>query len=166
MIRSMTELTDYFAIVRRRTMNYVRVIPSDRLDWAPQPGEYTCGDIVRHFMGTERMYITLIQTGRWRYPGHDDTQSEDLAALIARMEAQHAAALQAMRAVPDTELFATRPNFMPDSPPIKVWRGVMAMIEHEVHHRSQLAMYLTLMDVAPPQIFGVGVEELIMRATE
>jgi hypothetical protein len=40
----------------------------------------------------------------------------------------------------------------------------MAMCEHEVHHRSQLASYLTLMGVDAPDIFGLGVEDVARLA--
>jgi uncharacterized damage-inducible protein DinB len=40
----------------------------------------------------------------------------------------------------------------------------MAMTEHEVHHRSQLASYLTWMGVEAPHVFGLGVED-VMRLT-
>jgi uncharacterized damage-inducible protein DinB len=36
----------------------------------------------------------------------------------------------------------------------------MAMVEHEVHHRSQLASYLTMMGVEAPDVFGLGVEDV------
>ena len=39
------------------------------------------------------------------------------------------------------------------------------MIEHEIQHRSQLALYLTLMGLDPPQIYGLGVEDAIALAT-
>jgi uncharacterized damage-inducible protein DinB len=41
----------------------------------------------------------------------------------------------------------------------------MAMVEHEIHHRSQIAMYLSLMGVPPPHIYGLGVEDVIALAT-
>jgi uncharacterized damage-inducible protein DinB len=47
---------------------------------------------------------------------------------------------------------------------VKAWRLLMAMVEHEIHHRSQLADYLTIMGVDPPQIYGMGVEEVITLA--
>jgi uncharacterized damage-inducible protein DinB len=40
------------------------------------------------------------------------------------------------------------------------------MVEHEFHHRSQLAVYLILMGVQSPQIFGLGVEEVIALALD
>ena len=36
----------------------------------------------------------------------------------------------------------------------------MSVIEHEVHHRSQLASYLEIMGVEPPQIFGLQVNDV------
>ncbi len=165
MLRSIAEFADYFAGIRRRTLNYLRVIPPEKLDWSPDAGEYTCRDIVRHIMAAEQMYLTLLQTGEWRYPGHAGAEGATRDALLAEMEAYHAATLAALRAMPDALLQETRPSFVPDGQPIKVWRWLMAMVEHEVHHRSQLASYLHLLGAQPPQIYGITVEELIARAT-
>ena len=43
---------------------------------------------------------------------------------------------------------------------MRAWRLLLAMTEHEVHHRSQLASYLTWMGVEAPDIFGLGVEDV------
>ena len=34
------------------------------------------------------------------------------------------------------------------------------MVEHEIHHRGQLYMYLSLLDVKTPPIFGLTSEEV------
>jgi uncharacterized damage-inducible protein DinB len=166
MLQSITEFADYFGGIRRRTMNYVRTIPEDQLDWAPDEGEYTCRDIVRHMMATEHMYIQLLRDGEWRYPGHTEAEPTTLPALIAQMDASHQTASATLRLFPDTILHEKRPSFLADAPPVTGWRWLMAMVEHEVHHRSQLATYLHLLNVHPPQIFGVTVEELIARVVE
>ena len=71
--------------------------------------------------------------------------------------------MQRVRAYPDSELFTARPTL--NGPLVKAWRLLMAMVEHEIHHRSQLAMYLMLLGVQPPHIYGLGVEDVIARAT-
>jgi len=43
---------------------------------------------------------------------------------------------------------------------VRAWRLLLAMVEHEVHHRSQLASYLTWMGLEAPDIFGLGVEDV------
>jgi uncharacterized damage-inducible protein DinB len=41
------------------------------------------------------------------------------------------------------------------------WRLLMMMIEHEVHHRSQLDTYAGLNGWHPPQIFGRRWEQVV-----
>ena len=48
----------------------------------------------------------------------------------------------------------------PGAAPVRAWRLLLAMVEHEVHHRSQLASYLTWMGLEAPDIFGLGVEDV------
>lgn len=186
MLKDIPTFADYFAGIRRRTLNYVRVIPANRLDWAPRAGEYTCADIVRHLAAAESMFVGAVAEGRWRYAGHtraEDAASSDriagltgldatpvaqtegntLEELIARMEAGHAEEMRVLRGLDDAVLSEPRPTL--DGPPVKAWRLLMALAEHEIHHRSQLAVYLALMGVGPPHIFGLGVEDVIARAT-
>lgn len=166
MLRSISEFIDYFAGIRRRTLTYAHTIPPDQLNWLPQAGEFTCGDILRHLIAAEHMYVELICQGRWKYPGHVRQTPESLDEIVARMETGHIAAMAALSQLSDGVLFQQRPSFLPDAPQVKVWRWLMAMVEHEIHHRSQLAGYLTLMGYEPPQIYGVTVEDLIARSTE
>jgi uncharacterized damage-inducible protein DinB len=37
----------------------------------------------------------------------------------------------------------------------------MLMAEHEIHHRSQIGSYLSLMGVEAPQLYGLHLEEVI-----
>lgn len=164
MIQSVSAFIDYFGSIRRRTLNYARVIPPEQVEWQPRAGEYTCGDILRHLTAAETMYVGVILDSRWKYPGHERQPEDTLENLLAKMDSAHTEAMTRLRTLPDSELTQPRPSLLPDAPPVKVWRWLMAMTEHEIHHRSQLASYLTLMGVEPPQIYGIGVEELIARA--
>jgi uncharacterized damage-inducible protein DinB len=159
MIGSIADFIKYFESVRRRTMNYVRVVPAERLDWAPKGGEFTCGDILRHLIASEKMFTRVVMEGRWHYDGHETREEQSLDDLIALLESTHVEAVQALGGLPDQELKAPRNG--PGGQPLKAWRWLMAMAEHEIHHRSQLAVYLSLMGVQPPHIFGLGVEDLI-----
>ena len=46
MITTVAAFVDYFEGVRARTRHFVAAVPADRVDWTPQAGEYTVGDIV------------------------------------------------------------------------------------------------------------------------
>ena len=163
MITDIPRFSSYFDGIRRRTLNYIATLPPDQVDWAPRPAEFTAGDLIRHLGATERMFVGVIATGRWQYAGHAGAPGAALDALVTDLNANHAAALAQLRALPDSVLGEPRPTL--DGPPVKAWRLLMAMVEHEVHHRSQLAVYLALLGVQPPQIYGLSVEDVIARAT-
>ena len=159
MIRTTTDFIKYFESIRRRTLNYARVVPEERLGWAPGDGEFTCAEILRHIMASERMFVRVVTEGRWRYDGHETEAEQSLEGLVAELAQSHSEAVQTLKRLSDRELDAPRDG--PGGQPLKAWRWLMAMTEHEVHHRSQLAVYLSLMGVQPPHIFGLGVEDLI-----
>jgi uncharacterized damage-inducible protein DinB len=163
MIQSVSSFIDYFGSIRRRTVNYVRTLPPEQMEWAPKVGELSCGEIVRHLAAAEQMFVGAAVEGQWLYPGHEREAQNSLEALIARLETGHAAAMSRLRNMSDAELSQSRPTL--NGPPVKAWRLLLAMVEHEVHHRSQLAVYLALMGVEPPQIYGLGVEDVIALAT-
>jgi len=49
---------------------------------------------------------------------------------------------------------------------VSVWRFLMAMVEHEVHHRSQLDSWLALAGTEPPQIYGYRMEDVVATVNE
>ncbi|MCL4300594.1 MAG: DinB family protein [Anaerolineae bacterium] len=165
MIAHVDQFTNYFDSIRRRTLNYVRAVPPDKIDWQPKTGELTCGDIVRHLAAAELMFVGAAVEGKWRYTGHErDDEHGSLVNVLNTLETSHTAAMKILTTLSDADLIQPRPS-LADGPPIKAWRLLMAMVEHEIHHRSQLAVYLSLLGVEPPQIYGLGVEDVIALAT-
>jgi uncharacterized damage-inducible protein DinB len=150
MITSAAAFADYFEGVRHRTRHFVGAVPADRADWSPRPGEYTCGDIVRHLAACETMFVGAVVDGAWRYPGHEQEMAPTLQAALAHLDAGHVQATAQLRTLADGALNETRPPLEPGARPVRAWRLLLAMTEHEVHHRSQLASYL----------FGLGVEDV------
>src|SRR5262245_44473527 len=94
MIQDIVSFIAYFESIRRRTLNYIHTIPFDQFEWQPAPTEYTCGDIVRHIAAAEQMYVGLIVTGRWQYPGHMRDPALTVEALLAAFEASHERAMK------------------------------------------------------------------------
>ena len=158
MIQTVAGFIQYFESVRRRTLNYLRVIPPEKFEWRPKGGEFTCGDIARHILAAEKMFVGVAMDGKWKYTGHD-TDKQGLAETLVLLEAVHVESMEKLKALPDEALMEMRPSLK--GPELKAWRWLMAMVEHEIHHRSQLAVYLSLMGVQPPHIFGLGVEDII-----
>ena len=49
---------------------------------------------------------------------------------------------------------------------ITIWKWLRLMIEHEIHHRGQLYVYLGLLGIKPPPIYGLTSEEVIERSVQ
>jgi len=105
------------------------------------------------------MFVRVVLEGHWNYEGHESDEDQNLDELIALLDATHVETMEELKHLSDQGLYEPRPG--PKGGAVKAWRWLMVMAEHEIHHRSQLAAYLSWMGVEPPHIFGLGVEDLI-----
>ncbi|HEX6291357.1 MAG TPA: DinB family protein [Herpetosiphonaceae bacterium] len=157
MISDVAAFGAYFERVYERTLEVAQAVPPARIDWRPAPGELTCGEIIRHIAATELMNMRAVASGEMRYPGHHADLGTTHAAAIAYLETCHAEAQAMLRALDPQRLQLNIPGQWQDVPG---WRRLLGMIEHEIHHRSQLCTYLTLLGCTPPALFGIHVEDL------
>jgi uncharacterized damage-inducible protein DinB len=160
MIASVADFIRYFAGIRRRTWAvFDRVTPA-LIDWAPRAGEFTCGEIIRHLAGAERFYVAKVLDDRWTSdlepgPRLDHAATRDLLTRV------HEEEMARLGTLPDRELAASRRDL--EGGTVRSWRFLMAMVEHEVHHRSQLDAWLAEAGVEPPQLYGYRMEEVMSR---
>jgi uncharacterized damage-inducible protein DinB len=48
----------------------------------------------------------------------------------------------------------------PDGHPIAAWKLLRAMVEHEIHHRGQIYVYLGILGVRTPPLYALREHEL------
>ena len=161
MITSVADFVRYFEGIRRRTWAVVDRVTPALLEWAPAPTEWTCGTIVRHLAGAERFYVTKVVEDRWT-EDLDPGPALGHAATRARLEDIHRASVAILEGWPDAGLLAPRRDL--EGGTVKAWRFLMAMVEHEVHHRSQLDACLAAAGAEPPQLYGYRMEDVVARA--
>jgi uncharacterized damage-inducible protein DinB len=162
-IRSVEAFLKYADNVHARTARIVQLIPPDRLEWTCKPGKFTCGDLVRHLAGTERWMWAENVSGRpSRYPGHERSLADGYDAVMRYYERLHAEARALFAALSDADL--ERECETPAGGRLRVWKWLRAMIEHEVHHRGQLYLYLSMLDVPTPTLYGLTSEQVRERS--
>jgi uncharacterized damage-inducible protein DinB len=162
-IKTIEPFLDYFEKIRERTVRVVRSIPADKFDWTYKDGKFTFADIIRHLATIERyMYAENVQLKPSRYPGHGRELADGYEEVLAFMNRMHAEALEIFRRLSDDDL--KRKCMTPGGAEIATWKWLRAMIEHEIHHRGQLYLYLGLLDVPTPPIYGLTSEEVRERS--
>ena len=154
---------DYWESVRKRTLRVAAAIPPGHLEWAPAAGRWTFGDLLRHLAGIERgMYAETVAGRPSAYPGHARPLADGTEAVNAYLARCHTETLAILRSLTAEQW--TGKCLTPAGTPITTWKWLRAMVEHEAHHRGQLYLYLGLLGVPTPPIYGLTEEEVLARS--
>lgn len=143
-------------------MKVIQCIPSEKIDWTYKPGKFTFADLIRHLASIERyMYAESVQLKPSRYPGHGRELADGYENVLAYLHRTHKEAIEIFSRLSDEDL--RKKCKTPGDAEITVWKWLRAMVEHEIHHRGQLYIYLSLIDESASPIFGLTSEEVFAR---
>jgi uncharacterized damage-inducible protein DinB len=153
----------YFGNSRERTLRVARCIPPDKIDWTYAAGKFTLGDLLRHLAVTERyMWAENVQNHPSGYTTHGKELADGLENIFALMERLHAESMEIFSKLSDEDL--RRKCTTPGGTEITTWKWLRAMTEHEAHHRGQIYLYLSILGVETPPIFGLTSEQVRARS--
>ena len=162
-LQTVDSFLDYYEKIRQRTLRVVRCIPADKIEWSPHPGKFTIGDLIRHIAAIERlMYAENVKGKTSRYSGHGKDLADGYEAVMKFLDSTHKESMGIFSTLSNEDLQKKCTN--PDGTPITIWKWLRAMIEHEIHHRGQIYLYLALLDVPTPPLFGLTSEEVRSRS--
>jgi uncharacterized damage-inducible protein DinB len=161
-IQTIQPFLQYFGNVRERTMRVARCIPADKIDWTHSPGKFTLGDLLRHIAVAERyMWAENVQGQPARYTTHGKELADGLENVLAFMERLHAESVEIFSRLTPEDL--QRKCVTPGNAPITTWKWLRLMTEHEIHHRGQIYLYLSMLDVPTPPLYGLTSEQVRAR---
>jgi uncharacterized damage-inducible protein DinB len=154
-ITSIAAFLRYFDAVHRRALRDVAALPPAADGWAPPHGEgenaWSINQIVGHMAGSRLYFASAYRGEGWISPPAPDVSTRDrwLPALQASADEFH----RLLAGTPDAWL--NRKIRMIDTEgELSGWRALLMMVEHEVHHRSQIDTYAGMNGWPVPQIFG------------
>lgn len=162
-IKTVAPFLEYYEKIRERTLRVVKCIPPEKLEWTYKEGKFTLGDLIRHLAAMERfMFAENVQFKKSRYPGHGKELAEGYDDVLAFMSKMHRESMEIFRRLSDEDL--QKKCLTPNGTPITVWKWLRAMAEHEIHHRGQIYLYLGILDVPTPPLYGLTSEEVLSRS--
>ena len=142
MITSIASYLRYFDAVHRRAVRDIGALPKEADGWAPVAGSgegaWSINVLVGHMAGSRLYFASAYRGEGWISPPPPDTSKFEswLPALEESARQFHAA----LTGTPVDWL--TRKVQMIDSDgALSGWRVLMMMLEHDIHHRSQIETY-------------------------
>lgn len=157
---TLSEIREEAAITRR----VLERVPADKLSWKPHQKSMSLGQLALHVASIPGNLTKLLQQDEF-----DASQANFNPPQPQTVEEIHATHDQSVRAAEDflnnmSEGFATaswrliiKGQQIFSKPRIAVLRSIM--LNHWYHHRGQLSVYLRLLEVPVPVIYGRSADE-------
>jgi uncharacterized damage-inducible protein DinB len=162
-IQNLEIFLDYLDKVHQRTMRVVRSIPPDKIDWTYREGKFTLGDLVRHMAAIERyMFVETVAGRPSRYDGCGKELADGYENVVTFMERMHRETVEIISGLSDDDL--KRKCATPGGASITAWKWLRSMVEHEIHHRGQIYIYLSMLGVLAPPLYGLTSEQVRERS--
>lgn len=139
-------------------------VPDDRLSWGPHPRSMTLGRLATHVASLPGWLPQILNEARFDLgvlPA-SSLVDQSVAAILARFDAGVAGARHALCESTDARLAETWTLCKDGEVVITLPRIVALRTEglyHLTHHRGQLTVYLRLLDIPIPPIYGPTADE-------
>jgi len=145
----------------------VERIPADRMDYRPHPKSFTLHDLANHLVTIPGWTITTLKETELDF-GLPETRAKQpkpsatTEGLLRTLDTGVEGALNALNQASDEDFqvvwtLKNEGQVLMAMPRIAVYRGFV--MNHLIHHRAQLAVYLRLLDVPVPSIYGPSADE-------
>jgi uncharacterized damage-inducible protein DinB len=155
---------DQEMVSTRKTLERV---PLDKADWKPHEKSTAMGGLATHLSNipTWAVYtidqdsLDLMPNGKPLAPA---VQAKSQEELLATFDSNVAKARAAIAGASDEELFKpwslqSNGNTLMTLPKVAVLRSFV--MNHLIHHRAQLGVYLRLNDIPVPSVYGPSADE-------
>ena len=161
-LKTFHEFLEYYDKVRGRTKVIIAKIPRDKIDWTYRESKFTFGDMVRHLAVIERyMYAENAGSKPSRYKGCGKELADGYDSVLKFLDDTHAESMQIFYSLTEEDI--NKKCLTPNNTPITVWKWLRLMAEHEIHHRGQIYLYLSLLGIEVPALYGLTSEQVAAK---
>jgi uncharacterized damage-inducible protein DinB len=161
MITSIDAFLRYFDAVHRRAMRDIAALPPEADGWAPAHGEgeaaWGINVLVGHMAGSRLYFASAYRGEGWISPAPPDTSRRE--GWLPALEASAVALRDALAGTPDAWL-QRKVRMIDTDGALSGWRVLMMMVEHDIHHRSQIDTYAGLNGWPVPDIYARSAETI------
>lgn len=143
------------------TRRVIERVPREKADWKPHPKSFSLAHLTQ-LVATMPGWITKVVTGQRIDLGSSDPyRNQKTESLLQQFDTHVAEARAAIAAADDANYAKSWELTRGDQVLMSLPRGIVVRqtINHLVHHRGQLTVYLRMLDVPVPSIYGPSADE-------
>ncbi len=161
----MSTVQDLLEELRRETLSTRRVlerIPEAGLAWRPHAKSMSLGQLALHTASLPGMLSVLLNAPAQEVPTVPLPEAVSVSQILTILEQQVAAAEDIVgsweeESLRETFRWTLQGAVLIETPRFEQVRSVL--LNHWYHHRGQLTVYLRLLDVPVPGIYGPSADE-------
>ena len=145
------------------TRRVLERVPEDRFTWKPHPKSMSLVELSTHVATIPSWGVATLNQPELELGGQNrNTPAASRTDLLARFDENVAATRAALVGKTDAEMtvvwsLKTNGQKVFTMPRLAVWRSFV--LNHLIHHRAQLGVYLRLNDVPVPAMYGPSADE-------
>jgi uncharacterized damage-inducible protein DinB len=138
-------------------------VPEDKLTWQPHEKSMTLGRLATHLAEIPEWVVIVLNHPEFNMTGnHSAAAKTSRADILALFDKNVQAGRALLDAKSDAELMAPW-TFKRDGQTMFSMPGIAAVrawvMNHTIHHRGQLSVYLRLTNTPVPAIYGPSADE-------
>jgi uncharacterized damage-inducible protein DinB len=147
----------------KTTQRVLDRVPEDKLTWKPHPKSYSLGQLAMHIAVAQGRVAAAAEEDVHDITGDNTApQPKSRKEILDTFSASTMQAKQIIKSLDDAKMMSAwslRKNgkVVMALPRIGFLRAIL--LNHLYHHRGQLSVYLRLLDVPVPSIYGPSADE-------
>ena len=144
------------------TRKLLERVPVDKFDWSPHPKSMNLGRLATHLAILPANISRMASLDTFEFGGFAFPEIHNREELLARLDQSLGQAREILGGMTDERLMSdwsgTREGkTLMTIPRILLLRAVL--LNHWYHHRGQLTVYLRLLEIPLPSIYGPSADE-------
>jgi uncharacterized damage-inducible protein DinB len=144
------------------TRRVLERVPSDKLTWKPHPKSMSLGTLALHVAASPGVIIGWCAEDETTFKGEPSPQPTSTAEILAAHDASVKKVKETIPQIGDQGMQQMWTAKAGDQTLMTMPKAALArtiVMNHWVHHRGQLSVYLRLLDVPVPSIYGPSADE-------
>jgi len=146
----------------KATARVLERVPEAHLTWKPHPKSYSLGQLALHVATVPGNVAALAARDIAESPGFSQPAASSTGELLPALHASVARARDLLGGFDDAAMTATWRLMAGDQERLSMPRVAFVraiMLNHWYHHRGQLLVYLRMLDVSVPSVYGPTADE-------